>query len=60
MVTETSPELRWIKDNDDIQEPFENDLWNRTNLADQLENYISRRLCCINIQKLSSPQSIQI
>ncbi|MFL9495805.1 P-loop NTPase fold protein, partial [Acinetobacter baumannii] len=42
MVTETSPELRWIKDNDDIQEPFENDLWNRTNLADQLENYISR------------------
>ncbi|MFX2103324.1 P-loop NTPase fold protein [Acinetobacter baumannii] len=42
MVTETYPELRWIKDNDDIQEPFENDLWNRTNLADQLENYISR------------------
>lgn len=42
MVTENSPELRWIKDNDDIQEPFENDLWNRTNLADQLENYISR------------------
>ncbi|RSO37467.1 KAP family P-loop NTPase fold protein [Acinetobacter lactucae] len=42
MVTETSSELKWIKDNDDIQEPFENDLWNRTNLADQLENYISR------------------
>lgn len=42
MVTHTSPELKWIKDNDDIQKPFENDLWNRTNLADQLENYISR------------------
>lgn len=42
MVTETSQELRWIKDNDDIHEPFENDLWNRTNLADQLENYITR------------------
>lgn len=42
MVIQTSPELKWIKDNDDIQKPFENDLWNRTNLADQLENYISR------------------
>jgi len=42
MITETSQELRWIKDNDDIQQPFENDLWNRTNLANQLENYISR------------------
>ncbi|MDC5491735.1 KAP family NTPase [Acinetobacter baumannii] len=42
MVTDTYLELKWIKDNDDIQEPFENDLWNRTNLADQLENYISR------------------
>ena len=41
-ATETFQELRWIKDNDNIQEPFENDLWNRTNLADQLENYISR------------------
>ncbi|MBJ9370547.1 P-loop NTPase fold protein [Acinetobacter sp. TGL-Y2] len=34
--------VNWIKDNDDIQTPFEGDLWNRTRIAEQLENYISR------------------
>lgn len=34
--------VNWIKDNDDIQTPFEGDLWNRTRVAEQLENYISR------------------
>lgn len=42
MTSVTSSDLNWIKDTDNIEIPFDGDLWNRTKVADQLENYISR------------------
>ena len=37
-----SNQIKWLKDNDEIQTPFEGDLWSRTRVAEQLENYVSR------------------
>lgn len=37
-----SNQIKWLKDNDEIRTPFEGDLWNRTRVAEQLENYVSR------------------
>lgn len=42
MSSNIPSDLNWIKDSDEIDIPFENDLWDRKKLADQLENYISR------------------